>query len=232
MNWDKRLFDLKWSQDIINYDEKLKVAKEIASFVKDGDVVGVGSGSTSFLAIQEIAKRLKNEGLKILAIPTSNELKMTCSLLGIETASISEVRPDWCFDGADEVDPHGWLVKGRGGAMFNEKLIMVNSAKRYIIVDGSKFVEHICDKFPVPVECVPAALTSVKNSLSAMNVTEMNLRLAGKAKDGPIITENGNYILDVKFADVNRNTEKDIKSIVGVVESGLFIEYNVEIIRS
>lgn len=230
MKWNDKYFNIEWSQEIINYDEKLIVAKKIASYVKDGDVIGFGSGSTSFLAVQEIAKRIKNEDLNIIAIPTSNEIHMVCISLGIPVATINDVRPDWGFDGADEVSSDGWLIKGRGGAMFNEKLIMSNSPKTYIIIDKSKFVTKLCQNFPIPVECVPAAYKSVTTKLYELGANNVHLRLSGKAKDGPIITENGNYILDAVFVEVDNSLESSIKNIVGVLESGLFIGYEIEIV--
>ena len=230
MKWDDSYFRIEWSQEISNYDEKITVAQKIASYANNNDVIGFGSGSTSFLAVQEIAKRVKQEGLSILAIPTSNEIRMVCNTLGIQTTTIDEAKPDWGFDGADEVDPHGWLIKGRGGAMFNEKLVMVNSPKTYILVDKTKFVNRLCEKFPVPVECVPAAYKSVTTCLYELGAENVHLRLAGKAKDGPILTENGNYILDAVFSNIDDSLESSIKSIVGVLESGLFIGYNIEVL--
>lgn len=230
MKWCDEYFRIEWSQEIINYNEKLIVAKKIASYANDGDVIGFGSGSTSFLAVQEIAKRVKYEGLNILAIPTSNEIRMVCTSFGIPVSTLDDVRPDWGFDGADEVSSNGWLIKGRGGAMFNEKLIMSNSPKTYIIVDRSKFVTKLCENFPIPVECVPSAYKSVTTRLYELGAANVHLRLSGKAKDGPIITENGNYILDTVFLDVNSSLEAAIKGIVGVLESGLFIGYNIEIV--
>ena len=126
MKWNDNYFSLDWSQQIINYEEKMVVAKKLAAMVKDGDVIGFGSGSTSFLAVKEIAKIISDKNIKILAIPTSQEIKMACVSLGIPVASINDCLPDWGFDGADEVSPDKWLIKGRGGAMFNEKLIMKN----------------------------------------------------------------------------------------------------------
>jgi ribose 5-phosphate isomerase A len=143
-----------------------------------------------------------------------------------------EAKPDWCFDGADEVDPNGWLIKGRGGAMFKEKLNISNSSKTYILVDKTKFVSKLCEKFPVPVECVPESYISVKNRLLQMGAADVRLRLAGKSKDGPVITENGNYILDAKFNDVLEDYEVKLKSICGVFETGLFIGYDTELISS
>lgn len=232
MKWNDKYFNIEWSQEIINYNEKLIAAKKIASYVKDGDVIGFGSGSTSFLAVQEIAKKIKKENINITAIPTSNEIRMVCVSLGIPVATINDVKPDWGFDGADEVSANGWLIKGRGGAMFNEKLIMSNSPKTYIIVDQSKFVTRLCQNFPIPVECVPQAYKSVATKLYDLGAEKVHLRLSGKAKDGPIITENGNYILDAVFTEVESSLEASIKNIVGVLESGLFIGYEIEIINS
>ena len=230
MKWNDEYFNIEWSQEISNYDEKLAIAKKIASYAKNNDVIGFGSGSTSFLAVQEIAKRVRNEGLNIIAIPTSNEIRMVCTSLGVPVATLDDVRPDWGFDGADEVSSNGWLIKGRGGAMFNEKLVMSNSPKTFILVDKSKFVTKLCEKFPIPVECVPAAYKSVTTRLYELGADNVNLRLSGKAKDGPILTENGNYILDVVFSHVDGSLESSIKQIVGVLESGLFVDYNIEIL--
>jgi len=230
MHWDKELFDTEWPQTISRYDEKLSTAKKIAALVKDGETIGFGSGSTSFIAVKTIVERIKGEGLSIYAIPTSKEIKAICIAFGVPTLSILEAKPDWCFDGADEVDPKGWLIKGRGGAMFNEKMIISNAPKAYILVDKTKFVSKLCESFPIPVECIPESVTSVKSRLSEMGAADIQLRPAGKSKDGPVITENGNYILDVKFDTVHEDLEKNIKLICGVLETGLFIGYNTEIV--
>jgi ribose 5-phosphate isomerase A len=232
MKWDKELqSNLEWSSEITNYAGKLEVAKAVALKVRDGDVIGFGSGSTSFLAANEIAKRVKQEGISIRAVPTSREISFACSELGIPVASLNDERPDWSFDGADEVDPDGNLIKGRGGAMFNEKLVMRSSLKCYILVDESKFVDKMGSKAPVPVEIHQDALMYVKMKLSEMDaVKSMKLRMA-QGKDGPVITENGNFILDVAFEDIKPDLEKDLKSITGVIETGLFLGYPIEIIK-
>ena len=172
---------------------------------------------------------MKEENLKIKAIPTSKELGMVCNYLGIPTESLLTAKPDWCFDGADEVTPEKWLVKGRGAAMFREKLNIANAKKTYILVDSSKFVNKPCEKFPIPIEVFPDSLYAVKEKLLELGATSLELRLA-KKKDGPIITENGNLIIDAKFENIDETFEKKLKSIVGVIETGLFIGYNVEII--
>lgn len=230
MNWNDNVIQkLEWNGEISNLEEKQKIAEKIASIAKNGDVIGVGSGSTSFLAIQAIAKRVKEENMKIKAIPTSKEITMVCNYLNIPTTTLIEAKPDWCFDGADEVTPEKWLLKGRGAAMFREKLVISNANKVYILVDSSKFVNKPCEKFPIPIEVFPDSLYSVKEKLLELGATQAELRLA-KKKDGPVITENGNLIIDAKFENIDENFEKTLKSIVGVIETGLFIGYNVEII--
>ena len=218
-------------KNISNQEQKEKIAKQIADKVKDGDVIGFGSGSTSYLAIKEIAKKIEEEEISITAIPTSFEIKALCQELKIPTVSILEKKPDWGFDGADEVDKNNnWIIKGRGAAMFKEKLNMVNAGITYILVDESKFVDKLNEKFPIPIEVYPEAVSSVKEALLDLGATEILLRKAEK-KDGPVFTENHNVILDTKFVEIYDTLEEDIKSITGVIESGLFIDYSVEIMH-
>ncbi|AMR30761.1 ribose-5-phosphate isomerase [Mucilaginibacter sp. PAMC 26640] len=223
--------ELKWSADIINQSGKQKVAQQIAGMVKDGDILGVGSGSTVYLALLAIAERIKAEKLHVMAIPTSLEISMFCSKLGIPLTTLFEHTPDWLFDGADEVDPKNSLIKGRGGAMFKEKLLIASSPLNYIIVDDSKMVPKIGTNFPVPIEVFPQALLHVESGLKELKANSIVIRPA-KGKDGPVITENNNMILDCYFDDVPDSLERDIKSITGVIESGLFIGYELNILMA
>ena len=229
MNWRKEILTNVEFNNINQREEKERIAKQIIEKVKDGQVIGFGSGSTSYLTVIEIAKKLKEEKINIIAIPTSLEIKMLCARLEIPTASIMEKKPDWSFDGADEVDDNNWMIKGRGGAMFKEKLNIANSPITYILIDKSKRVEKLGSKFKVPVECFPEAINYVKEELVKLGVKEIELRRA-IGKDGPILTENNNIILDVKVEEITKELEKEIKAISGVIESGLFIDYNVEIV--
>ncbi|WLD93328.1 ribose 5-phosphate isomerase A [Alkalihalobacillus sp. AL-G] len=230
MNWENKIATtLQWSSEISNKEQKEKVAQKVAERVKDGDVIGVGSGSTSFLALQAISEKVKVEGLNVLAIPTSHEVSLTCSILGIPTTTLLNAKPDWAFDGADEVDPNKSLIKGRGGAMFAEKIVMKSSSENYILVDQSKFVSKLGEKFAVPVEVDPRAVNLVEVELDKLGATEVNLRLA-VSKDGPVLTEAGNIILDVRFKEIPNSYEKEIKSIPGVIETGLFVGFPVEIL--
>lgn len=231
MNGKKTFIDsFEWGKEISNREEKEKVAVRIASMVKDGEIIGVGSGSTVYLTLQKIAERMRNEKLHIRAIPTSQEIKMTCAQVGIPLTSLLEHKPDWTFDGADEIDINHNMIKGRGGAMFKEKLLISSSPRTYIIADSSKMVSKLGSRFPVPVEIFPEALTHVAQALESFTPREMKLRMA-QGKDGPIITENGNLILDVWLDNIPDNLENAIKSITGVIESGLFMHYEVELIK-
>jgi len=221
--------NLGWSDAIINLEGKQKVALEIAEKVKDGDILGVGSGSTVYVALMAIAKKIQEEKIRIKAIPTSIEISLFCSKLGIPLTTLYEHRPDWLFDGADEVDPNHSLIKGRGGALFKEKLLISSSPKNYIIVDETKLVAKLGTNFPIPIEVFPSALLYVEEKLKELGADSLVLRLA-KGKDGPIITENGNLLIDARFYNITDDLEFKIKSITGVIDSGLFIKYNVEVL--
>jgi ribose 5-phosphate isomerase A len=176
-----------------------------------------------------IAEKIKAEKLNVKAIPTSLEISMFCAKLGIPLTTLYEHQPNWLFDGADEVDPHNWLIKGRGGAMFKEKLLIRSSPVNYIIVDDSKMVDKLGTNFPVPIEVFPQALVHVGHALKKIGANSVVIR-AAKGKDGPIITENNNLVLDCRFDEMYGELEKDIKSITGVIESGLFMGYDLHIL--
>ncbi len=230
MNWDKEILNKIDFDNIRNKEEKEKVAKKVAEKIKNGDVIGFGSGSTSYLTILAIAEKMKKDSIQITAIPTSYEIEILCHYLNIPTTNLLNKKPDWSFDGADEVDENKWMIKGRGGAMFKEKLNIANSNITYILIDNSKFVNKLGTNFKVPVECDFYAVNYVKEQLMLLGAENIEIRRA-VSKDGPVITESNNIILDAKFNEISECLEKDIKSITGVIESGLFIGYNVEIIN-
>ena len=232
MKWEHNIIDgLQWSGSITNLEAKQEVADRVAQEVKDGDTIGFGSGSTSFLAIQSIAARLKRDHISCTAIPTSTEVAFACMGLGIPTASLVNAKPDWAFDGADEVDRDCNLIKGRGGAMFREKLLIDSSPKTFILVDQSKLVPALGRNFPVPIEVFPEAVNLVRWELQKLEATQAVLRLALK-KDGPVFTENANLIMDVQFARIFPDYEKRIKAIPGVIESGLFQGRKLQVLVS
>lgn len=223
--------EFDWENNIENKEQKLALAKKIANRVKDGDVIGFGSGSTSYLAAKEIAKKVKEENLHIKAIPTSNIIENLCKELNIEITSLDKEKPDWCFDGADEVDKNNWLIKGMGAALYKEKLNIMYSNENYILVDETKFVERLGEKYPVPVECEESSIEEIKQELLKMGATKVELRKSNNNPEKPLITDNGNIILHAWFDNITKELERNIRSIDGVLESGLFIGYNIIIIK-
>jgi ribose 5-phosphate isomerase A len=215
---------------ISNYEDKLAVARRLADGVKPGEVIGAGSGSTAFLAIHAIADRhAAGELADVTLVPTSIEVQLTIAGLGLRVGDLTADTPSWLFDGADEADPRGNLIKGRGGALFREKILFRATTDRRVLVDPTKLVEHLGSRFPVPVEVEPVALPVAIPELEKLFPTEIAIRKA-TGKDGPVITELGNLIVDCRFEDIAPDLEHRIKSITGVVESGLFQGYEPTLI--
>ncbi len=222
--------EFDWKNNVDNREQKQKLAKRIAKRVKDGDIIGFGSGSTSYLAVEEIAKRVHEENLKIKAIPTSTIIEEICKKLKIETVSLNEAKPDWCFDGADEVDPHNWLIKGMGAALYREKMNIKASKENYILVDSSKFVEKLGQNHPVPVECKIDKIDEVKEALENLGANNVIVKESNVGK-GILITDNGNALLFAQFSKIEADFEEKINEISGVVENGLFIGYDLIVIK-
>lgn len=222
--------EFDWKNNVDNREQKQKLAKRIAKRVKYGDIIGFGSGSTSYLAVEEIAKRVHEENLKIKAIPTSTIIEEICQKLKIETVSLNEAKPDWCFDGADEVDPHNWLIKGMGAALYREKMNIKASKENYILVDSSKFVEKLGENHPVPVECKIDKIDIVKEELKKLGANNVTVK-ESNVGEGILITDNGNALLFAEFPKIEADFEEKINEIEGVVENGLFIGYDLIVIK-
>ena len=209
------------------------VAKEIAKRVNDGDVIGVGTGSTVDLALTEIGRRITAEGLNVHVVPTSLQSSWRCQQIGLQVLYPGfRAELSWGFDGADEVDQEYRLIKGKGGALLQEKILAARCKHFVVIVDQSKVVKDLGANCAIPVEVVPEALFIVERELSRLNPQKIELRNAVGGKHGPIITEAGNIIVDVKFEKIHSGLEREIKSILGVVESGLFVGYAHEVLVS
>jgi ribose 5-phosphate isomerase A len=207
-----------WQQDA-----KKRVALEAVKHVKDGFVVGLGSGSTAAFAIQELGKMIKQKNLHIMGVPSSSQAKILAVNSGIPLTTLDE-HPvlDLAIDGADEVDKNLDMIKGGGGALTREKIV-ASSAKQVIIVaDESKLADKL-GKFKVPIEVLPFALAPVTNAIKDLGGKPF-LR-ESKGKVGAVVTDNGNYILDVDFGliDNTKALDEKLKRIPGVIETGLFI---------
>jgi ribose 5-phosphate isomerase A len=233
MHWNAAETDHpEWPTTIENYEAKSHVAREVAKRLRDGDVVGVGSGSTSMLALRAIFDEARRQEWHFSAITTSLEMAIACAELQVPTTSLLQARPDWSFDGTDEVDNARNMIKGRGGAMLREKLLLASSPERYILIDESKRVTKLGENTPVPVEVIPEALQLVQSRLlEEFDVREIVLRMA-VAKDGPVITEHGNVILEVTFADVTSEVDVRLNCVPGVTGSGLFFGFQPTIISA
>lgn len=230
-SWEVSFDDGQLWGAVVNETAKRQAAAQMATRLRPGDVVGVGSGSTSRLTIEALVARARAEAISWAAVPTSLEVELTCAAAGVTTGSLSTLRPDWSFDGADEVDPNANLIKGRGGALLREKLVMASSPERYVVIDPSKLVQRLGERYAVPLEVVPDALRLVIDLVGQLGCTEVTVR-QGSGKDGPLITERGNYLLDARLVDIDEETEREVASIPGVVESGLFIGYAPRVIVS
>lgn len=203
--------------------QKSAAAIAAVEMVEDGMVVGLGTGSTAFFAVEALARRHAH-GLRFVAIPTSERTRAQASAAGIPLTSFAEHRQiDLTIDGADEVERDTLnLVKGLGGALLREKIVANASGRLVIIVDATKLVDRLGERAPVPVEVVAFGLEATQASLEALGArTRLRLSPGGDA----FVTDSGNHILDCTFgliADPARLEER-IGRIVGVVESGLFI---------
>jgi ribose 5-phosphate isomerase A len=204
---------------------KRRAAEAALKFVKDGMIVGLGTGSTADEFLQALAAAIKAGKLRgIRGIPTSERSQQRSQELGIPLLELSDAaRPDVTVDGADEVAPGLDLIKGLGGALLREKIVAQNSAKLVIIADASKVVPSLGTRSALPVEVVQFAHHIQESFLKSLGA-EPVLR---RDKDGnPFVTDNGNFIYDCRFAGGIRNPaelEQKVWSRAGIVETGLFL---------
>lgn len=204
-----------------NVDAKKAAGETAAELVKSGMVVGLGTGSTVAWTIKRLGERVKEEDLDFLGIPTSFQAENLAIASGIALATLNQ-HPvlDLAIDGADQVDASLFVIKGGGAAHTREKVV-ASSARRFVIVaDESKYVQELT--WPVPVEVLPFAFRLVEKRLTELGGAPV-LRL-GKMKDGPVITDNGNFVMDADFGVIvdPKSLAVKISIIPGVVEHGIF----------
>lgn len=204
---------------------KQEVGKAAASRVQSGTIVGLGTGSTTAYAIEYLGNRLKSGELKdIKGIPTSFQAEVLAKQYGIPLTTLDAVdHLDIAIDGADEVDPHKNLIKGGGAAHTREKIVDALADQFIVVVDGNKLVDKLGSVFPVPVEVIPMAIAPVMRAIEKLG-GKPELRM-GVKKAGPVITDQGNMVIDVKFDAIDRpaELEQTLNNIPGVLENGLFI---------
>lgn len=208
---------------------KLNAAEAALQFVKDGMVVGLGTGSTAAHFVRLLGERVR-QGLRVTGVPTSEATRLLAEQAGVPLIDIARVSAiDVDVDGADEVDPAFRLIKGGGAALLREKIVAAASGEMVVIADASKWVETL-GAFPLPVEAVrfgfALTLERVREAMAAAGCAgaEAVLRVQGKGAD-PVVTDGGNYIIDAhcKAIPDPEALADGLKRIVGVVEHGLFI---------
>jgi len=208
--------------------EKLKenAAKAALEHIETDQIIGIGSGTTIDHFIRLLKERLTTEKLKILAVPTSYQSAFLLTQNKIPITTLNEYPLlDLAIDGADEIDHELNLIKGGGGALTQEKIVDSAAKTLIIIADDSKKVKYLGEKAPIPLEVLPMAVNTVQLKLKTLSAN-FKLREAVN-KLGPIVTDNGNFIIDVKLTDIIKNPKKlevKLNSIPGVIENGLFID--------
>ena len=204
-----------------NKKAKKAAGEAAANLVESSMVVGLGTGSTVAWTIKRLGERIREEGLEFLGIPTSFQAESLAIECGIRLSTLSQ-HPvlDLAIDGADQVDERLYVIKGGGAAHTREKVVACSARQFVIVADESKYVKHLTH--PVPVEALPFALRLVEKKLLELGGRPV-LRL-GKMKDGPVITDNGNFVLDVDFGSIEEPVELGARMsrIPGLVEHGIF----------
>ena len=208
--------------------KKIVAEAAVNKYVKDGMNVGLGTGSTAYYAIKRIGE-LVESGYDLTCVATSVQSEELARECGIKVVDVDEVdKLDVTIDGADEVDPKMQLVKGLGGALLREKIVAAATVKEIIVIDGSKLVDKLGTKAPLPVEVLRFGHLHTKYALERQGC-KAELRM----KDGePFITDGGNYIYDCRFDGIDSPffLESRIDVIPGVVENGLFLNTAVDVL--
>jgi ribose 5-phosphate isomerase A len=213
-------------------DRRKQLAADLAvRQVKDGMIVGLGTGSTADLAIRRISE-LVADGLQITGVPTSRRTDELARALNIPIVDLQGVEHiDLTIDGADEVQPGTlFALKGAGGALLREKLVALDSSRVVLVVDDTKIVDMIGSNFSIPVEVVPFGWRVPARGLEALGA-EISIRMDPKTGQ-PFVTDNENYVLDASFKPISdpNQLSRRIKEITGVIEHGLFVGIVDEVI--
>ena len=208
---------------------KYAAARRSVDFVENGMKLGLGTGSTAAWMVRCLAERIREEGLRVVGVPTSSRTAELAASLGIPVSTLDEVKwLDLTIDGADEFDPNLNLIKGGGAALLQEKIVATASDQMIVIADAAKEVAQL-GGFPLPVEVIPFGWQTTKalveETLVSMDVLgrDVTLRMNG---DRPLMTDESNHILDLHLKRIGnaRQLALVLNQIPGVVENGLFID--------
>lgn len=207
----------------VDSPDKLQAARAAVALVEPGMTVGLGTGSTAALVLDELARRQAEEGLKVVGVPTSQSTERRARELGIPLVELDALPAlDIVIDGADEVDPAFHMIKGRGGALLREKIVAAAGYRRVIVVSAEKRVERLGRHAPVPVEVSDFGLRHTEHALRNQGaVTSLRRALDGT----PVRTDEGHRIIDCRFLEIADPEELNLRlnALVGVFETGLFV---------
>lgn len=218
---DKQEAEALWGKPISNYEDKRAIAAKLVRMIQGAHTISAGSGSTSFLTLCALAQDpaiVRNTRF----IVTSFEIESFAVDLDLTCVSIWQSRADVAFDGADEIDTAGNLLKGRGGAFFLEKLAMHNANRKIIVADASKKVGVLGEKMPLPIEVSPVAARSVMQCLRRLRPEGQPRLRVERYADSPSYTARGNVVIDFECRGVSAELNAEIKSLAGVLETGFF----------
>ena len=210
---------------------KQAAGQAAATWVEEGMALGLGTGSTTAYALEAIGQRVQDQGLDVRGVPTSFAAERLARRHGIPLTTLDEGESlDIAFDGADEVDEALNCIKGRGAAHTREKVVAAQAERFVVLVDPSKQVDQLGRAKPVPVEVLPMAASPVQRKLESLGARP-ELRM-GKQKDGPVVTDQGFWVVDAQFDALPepRALDQAIKQIPGVLDHGLFIDRATDVI--
>ena len=206
----------------MSYDDAISaLSNDALKFVKDGHVIGLGSGRAATALVKSLSKYVKSKNYDIRAVPTSLQIKMIAEEEGILLVEADQVKQiDVVFDGADQIDSEKFVIKGGGGALLRENILFSLAKKVIVMADKTKFVEKL--NRSVPVEIHPLARSSVTSSMEKLGA---KVEVRSLDRGYPFFTENGNIILDCSFGKIQnpKNLTQKIKAVPGVMESGIFM---------
>ncbi len=207
-------------------DAKRRAVLKALQPIKNGWIIGLGSGTTMAYALAEIARLSRARHFELSVVPTSHQIENLAISYGVRIKSMNEAHTvDYAIDGADQVEvPSLNVIKGGGAALLREKVVDSVAHKLAIVVDETKIAKHLGDKQPIPLEVFPFAYKSVQVKLTNMGARARLRESSGKV--GPVITDNGNFILDADFGRLGNalRLERQLKMLPGLVETGLFLK--------
>jgi len=207
-------------------DAKRRAVLKALQPIRNGWIIGLGSGTTAAYALAEIARLSRARHFELSVVPTSHQIENLAISHGLRIKTMNEAHTvDYAIDGADQVEvPSLNLIKGGGAALLREKVVDSTAHKLAIVVDETKITKHLGDKQPIPLEVFPFAYKSVQIKLANMGARARLRESTGKV--GPVITDNGNFILDADFGRLENPSKLDrqLKMVPGLIETGLFLK--------